>query len=134
MSSGSFIKSKYQTEVIGSGTSAASYIVPIRVQPETLACSVNSVSNDAASGDITLPVSAVVSRGRRARGIIPRTVTLQAGATGAPTGYKAGGLTTIPCLTNAFYAECAAATQDTVVSYLGSTTWKVSYVSEERIK
>lgn len=132
MSAGAFTRTKYETDlVIGALTSV---ICAIRVQPETITCSVNSVGNDPPSGDINLPITAVVSRGRRAKGIIPRTVTLEAGATGQPAGYKAGGLTTIPCLTDAFFQECAAATDETTVSYLGSTTWKVSYVSDERAR
>lgn len=133
MSAGAFTRTKYQTNLDLADTGVTA-ICLIRVQPETLTCSVNSVANDAPSGAVTLPLTAVVSRGRRAKGIIPRTVTLEAGTTGQPTGYKPGGLTTIPCLTRAFFDECSEATDETVVSYLGSTTWKVSYVSDERTR
>lgn len=129
MSSGAFSKSKYAASY-GDGTN----IHPIRVQPETITCSVNSVANTAPTGAVTSPISALVSRGRRARGLIVRTVTLRADATTPPTGYKPGGLTTIPCLTTAFFNACAAATDTTTVSYLGSTNWKVSYVSDEKVR
>lgn len=133
MSSGVFVTSKYETTANQTGTTTK-MIVPIRVQPETSNCSVNSVTNAAPTGSVNLQVSAVVSRGRRARGIIPRTVTLQQVGSTPVAGYKAGGLTTIPCLTDEFYNECAVAVDSTVVNYLGSTAWRVSYVSPERIK
>jgi len=132
MSSGVFSRSKYETGLVVPGGTAP-LICLIRVQPETITCTVNALPNSAPDDDVNLPLTAVTSRGRRAKGIVPRTVTLVAGTTGQPTGYKPGGLTTIPCLTQIFYDECAVATDETTVSYLGSTTWKVSYVSSERI-
>lgn len=129
MSAGVFTKTKYQASY-GAGTS----IHPIKVQPETVSCSINSVSNDPPDGDVNNPISAVVSRGRRAKGLIVRTVTLEAPTTSPPTGYKPGGLTTIPCLTEAFFNEAANATDETTVSYNGSTTYKVAYVSSELTK
>lgn len=133
MSAGAFLRTKYQTnlQISDSGGGA---VCLIRVQPETVTCTVNGVGNTAPTGAVTLPLTAVVSRGRRAKGIIPRTVTLVAGATGQPSGYKPGGLTTIPCLDLDFFQACSEATDATAVSYLGSTSWKVSYVSDERIR
>jgi len=129
MSAGVFTKTKYAASY-GGGTE----IHPIRVQPETITCTVNSVANSAPAGAVTNPISALVTRGRRAKGLIVRTVTLRAPATGQPTGYKPLGLTTIPCLTEAFFNACAAATDATTVSYLGVTGFTVSYVSDERVR
>jgi hypothetical protein len=133
MSAGAFTRSSYQTSLQIADTGAGAVCL-IRVQPETLSCTVGGVANSAPTGGVTLPLTAVVSRGRRAKGIIPRTVTLVAATTGQPTGYKPGGLTTIPCLNLDFFQACSNATDATTVSYLGSTTWKVSYVSDERVR
>ena len=89
---------------------------PIRVQPETLAASINSVTNSAAATPITNQVSALVSRGRRSLGLVARTVTLRSPATGQPTGYKADSITRIPALTEAFYNE---AIRGRTCTYLG---------------
>lgn len=129
MSAGAFLKSKYAASY-----DAGTQIHPIRVQPETTTCTVGGVQNDEPVGAITNPISALVSRGRRSRGLIVRTVTLAAAVDGQPTGYKAGGLTTIPCLTEAFYNACVAATTTTVVSYNGVATYKVAYVSDEKVR
>lgn len=129
MSAGAFLKSKYAASY-----DAGSQIHPIRVQPETTTCTVNGVQNTAPVGAITNPISALVSRGRRSRGLIVRTVTLVAPTDGQPTGYKAGGLTTIPCLTQTFFNECINATSTTVVSYNGVATYKVAYVSDEKVR
>lgn len=129
MSAGVFSKTKYQASY-GAGTA----IHPIKVQDTTLTCSINSVVNDPPTGDVNNPISAVVSRGRRAKGLIVRTVTLEAPTTSPPTGYKPGGLTTIPCLTEAFFEAASNATDETTVSYNGSTTYKVAYVSSELAK
>lgn len=129
MSAGEFSKTKYAASY-GDGTA----IHPIRVQPETVTCTVGGVANTAPAGAVNNPISALVSRGRRSKGLIVRTVTLVAPATSPPTGYKPGGLTTIPCLTETFYEACAVATDATTVSYNGSTTYKVSYVSDEKVR
>jgi len=119
MSAGVFIKSKYLASYDGTS------VHPIRVQPETEALSINSVANTPPSGAISNPIPAVISRGRRSRGLIPRTVSIQAPATGQPTGYKPLGITTLPCLNEEIYAAAVAATEATTVTYLGVNTWKV---------
>lgn len=129
MSAGAFTRTKYQASY-GDGTA----VHPIRVQDTTLTCSVGGVDNDPPAGAISNPISAVVSRGRRSKGLVVRTVTLEAPTTSPPTGYKPGGLTTIPCLTQAFFDACEAADDSTTVSYNGSTTYKVAYVSAESVK
>lgn len=129
MSAGVFTKTKYAATYNG-GTE----VHPIRVQPETITCTVGGTANTAPTAAITNPISAQISRGRRAKGLIPRSVTLRAPATGQPTNYKPLGLTTIPCLTETFYGACVDATDSTTVSYLGVTGWTVSYVSDERVR
>lgn len=108
MSAGAFSISKYETNE-GS-------IHPIRVQPETLAATIDSIANAAPAGAVDGEGSASVSKGRRANGINARLVRLR--FTGAvPEGYLANGTVTIPALTPAFYD---AATRGAVGSYLGS--------------
>lgn len=72
-----------------------------RVQPETLEATIGAAANISAGGPATIPGSAVISRGRRSRGINMRYVTLR--WTGSPpTGYD--GLTVrIPVLTPATF-------------------------------
>lgn len=122
MSAGAFDRSVY----------AATYnplaVHPIRVQPETAAASNGTENNAPTESAITNPISAVVSKGRRARGLRPRTLTLQFPLTGQPTGYKAGGYTTIPALTADFYN--AVNVGDTI-TYLGVTCVLVSKSPEE---
>lgn len=122
MSAGAFTRSKYSADY-GAGTA----IHPIRVQPETLLAAIGSVINVAPEGDINNPISAITSKGKRARGLRPRTVTLQFPLVSPPTGYKAGGFTVIPALTSEFYdvaitgAECI---------YLGAACQVVSRSAE----
>lgn len=123
MSAGAFTISRY----------AASYdteIHPIRVQPETLAAAIGATTNAAPTGSVTNPISAVVSRGRRARGLIPRTVALRAPATGQPDGYLPNGITVIPALQESFFNAAIAGVN---VTYLGST-FTVAFRSPELAK
>jgi len=129
MSAGAFVKTRYAASY-GAGTA----IHPIRVQQETIDCTIATIENNPPTGAITNPISAVVSRGRRSRGLIVRTVTLEAPVTGQPTGYKPGGLTTVPALNAAFYAAAEGADDETEVSYNGVTGYKVAYVSQELVR
>jgi hypothetical protein len=129
MSSGIFTKTRYAAEY-GDGTN----IHPIRVQPETLNLAIATVANTAPTGAITNPISAQAGTGRKRLGLHARTVTLQAPATGQPTGYAANGLTTVPLLNTAIYSQALIADSATTVSYLGVSTWRVSYVTDERVK
>jgi hypothetical protein len=128
MSAGEFLKGRYEA------TYATNRIHPIRIQPETAALDVGGVTNDLPADPINTPISALVSRGRRSRGLVVRTVTIKAPIDNPPAGYTPGGLTTIPCLTPAFFAVCAAADDTTEVTYLGTTGYRVSYVSDEVVK
>jgi hypothetical protein len=132
MSSGAFRKTKYESNITKGG--GGTYTLPIRIQPETASCTINAVANSAPTNAIDLPISAVVSRGRRSKGVLPRTVTLQNTDTAGTGGYKAGGVITIPALNKDFFDAAAAATDTTPVNYLSRTTWKVSYVTDERVR
>lgn len=104
---GPFTRGKYETN--------RGLITNIRVQDETVACTINGVANDEPTGDRTggLP-SAKVSGGRREIGINARTVTLI--LTAAKAGYTVGKPLTIPALTSDFYDACETGETGT---YLG---------------
>lgn len=69
MSSGPFVRSFYSTD--------AGNVVRIRVQPETLALTLNAVANDAPAGPATAGFpSAKVSLNNSEIGINPRNVTI----------------------------------------------------------
>jgi len=126
MSAGRFTGTRYQASY-----GAGNEIHPIRVQPETISLTINSVANNPPAGAITNPISAVVSRGSNARGLRPRLVTLRAPDTNPPATYLAGGITTVPLLNTAIAAAAANADDDTTVSYLGISTWTVVGVASE---
>ena len=123
MSSGVFVKSKYQASY-GAGTQ----IHPIRVQPETIAANFGGDTNAAPSGAINNPISAVISRGARAKGLRPRTISIQLDADSvAPEGYKALAITRIPILTSGVFNDIE---EGQGVSYLGGS-WKVVGKTDE---
>lgn len=124
MSSGVFINAKYAASY-----GAGDQVHPIRVQPETLAATVGSVANATASGALTSPISATVSRSKRSKGLIPRHVSLRFGSS-PPSGYLANGVVRIPCLTTTFFNACIAGATGT---YLGSACTVVS-VSPEYVR
>ena len=124
MSSGTFTNSRYQASY-GDGLA----IHPIRVQPETIAASVGSVTNAPPSGAVNNPIQARATGGRRSFGLVARFVTLRAPATDQPDNYQPLGFTRIPALTETFYDAC---TKDAVVTYLGSS-YTVSGRSGERV-
>ena len=129
MSAGPIIKSKYVADY-----QTPSPIHPIRVNEETETLSVAGVGNDPPPDDINNPISAVVSRGKRAKGLRPRLIFLRAPSTGAPTGYRPGGITAVPALNKEVYAAAEIATDATTVSYLGVTTFKVVSAIKEEAK
>lgn len=108
MSAGAFLRSRYETN--------DNEIHPIRVQPETVALNIGG-ANVAAVGAFTSPISAVISRGRRAKGLIPRTVSIVFTA-GAPAGYKDGSVIRLPILTPNLWSGIGAGETGT---YLGGT-------------
>lgn len=111
MSAGAFVIARYEA-------SYAANIHPIRVQPETLAAAIGGVDNDSPAGVVNNPISVTSSKGRRSRGLVPRTVTLRAPTDTPPDGYLPNGLTTIPALTEAFFTAAVAGAE---VTYLGTT-------------
>jgi hypothetical protein len=110
----------------------AALVHPIRVQPETLTASAGSpaVVNAPPAGPATNPISAKATGSRRGVGLVARRVTLVNTAAVPPAGYKVNGVTTIPCLTPAFFAAC---TLNSTVTYLGST-WRVASRTAEIAK
>ncbi len=83
-------------------------IHPITVQPETLTLSLTfgnaTVTNTGTDIDeVNNPISAVVSRGRRSRGLNARKITVQFTAT-PPTNYQANGIVTVPIVNPALSA------------------------------
>lgn len=120
MSAGAFTQTTYE---LNNGDVCA-----IRVQPETLAANIGA-ANAAPTAARTLPVTAKVSKGNRGFGIKPRTVALKF-TTGAPAGYKADSIITIPILQA---ANWDAINDGDTGSYLGGTV-QVVYKSPERVK
>lgn len=94
MSAGNFTRSRYESN--------SGRIYPIRVQPETISLTLNSVANAAPTGAATEEVSAQVGKGRRTLGMNARTVTLQFTGT-PPDGYKENGITRVPILTESVF-------------------------------
>jgi hypothetical protein len=89
MSSGAFLDSFYDSNKSGS-------VHPIRIQPETLALTLGGQANDAPDGASAVVGSAVVSRGKRSRGLNARTVSIR--FTAAKTDYKPGSIIRLPWL------------------------------------
>lgn len=102
MSAGVFVRSKYAANY-----GAGSAVHPIRCQPETLLAITNAITNTEPAGAQNNPISAKISNSKRSLGLSPRYITIQFPLTGQPAGYKAGGITRIPCLTLAFFNAAA---------------------------
>lgn len=107
MSSGAFTISKYETN---SGA-----VLKCRVQPETLAFTVASVTNSATSAAVDTPGSARMSGGKRQLGVTARAIYISFDDA-APDGYKDGVIYPIPCLREDIYDAAETATTGT---YLG---------------
>jgi len=91
MSAGKFTSAFYKT-----GTENGGFVMTCRVQPATLAATIDGVANAAPSGPTTAPGSATISQGRRTAGVNMRYVTFE--FTGAlPTDYS-GDNVRIPVL------------------------------------
>lgn len=123
MSAGTFVRSKYEANYADPAP-----IHPIRVQPETLAATIGGTANAAPAGAISNPISASVSRGKREKGLKPRTITVQFPATGQPTGYKASGTTILVAVTLAFWNLAAPGT---AITYLGVECVVIGRSAEE---
>lgn len=109
MSAGGFARTRYAADY-------AAQIHPIRIQPETAAATIGGTANAAPTDDITNPISAVVSAGKRDLGLCPRKVNIQFPLTGQPTGYNPGGTIGIVALQKAWWD---LAVPGSTVTYLG---------------
>lgn len=125
MSAGSFLNSRYEASY------ATGQIHPIRIQPETAALALTadtSETNAPPTGAVTNPISALVSRGARQKGLKPRKVTIRVTGT-PPTGYEVGSTVTLPILNEVLFGDL---NQGVSVNYLG-TTWEVLGRSPEEV-
>lgn len=95
MSSGSFVRSRYETNQ-GS-------VAPIRIQPETLGLTLATVANTAPTEALTpgFP-SAKVSGSRRQIGLSARRVRIEVTAAGT-SGLSVGSIIALPWLRQATY-------------------------------
>jgi hypothetical protein len=119
MSSGAFQSAKYQAN---NGD-----IYECRVQPETLALTLNAVANDEPSGDINMSTTARTRGSRRRFGVTARTVTLR--WTGSPpTGYKDDELIYVPVMQSSTFD---AYDRGQTGTYLGAGVQFVSKTNEQ---
>lgn len=98
MSSGEFNYVKYETN--------KGLVVPVKIQPETLTLTLNSVANTGGTGTITVGApSARVGGSKKQIGINARTVTvrLTADGTGENAQMKKGSLIRLPVFLAATY-------------------------------
>lgn len=109
MSAGAFVSSRYQVETGNGGT-----IHPIKVQPETLVLTINSVANTAPAGATTSRLIAQTSGSRRSYGVHAAKVSFR--FVTAPAGYKQDSIITLPMLNTPIRAEAVLGAEGT---YLG---------------
>lgn len=99
----------------------------ITVQPETLTLQLGGVTNESPDPPTTLPVSAVVSKGRRSKGLNARLVRI-AWVNDAPAGYDPRGVIALPWLAKASYDDLPKSATGT---YLGSAVRLVGRTGED---
>lgn len=122
MSSGAFISTIYEDN--------AGNLFSARVQPETLALTVDGVANAAPAGPLPAGVaSANMSGSRRQNGINARRINLTLPDGGTPPADYKGTPLSVPILTAVLFA--AISKQSTVV-YLGAT-WNVAGTTPEKV-
>lgn len=121
MSAGDFLNSTYDAD---SGTA-----YPIRVQPETLSLTLNSVANAAGTGTVAAGTpSAKVSGGRTSFGVNARLVRVRFTNT-IPDGYSGGKDTiSLPVLTMAAFNAYSKGTTGTYT--LGAVAYDVAFVGK----
>ena len=128
MSAGGFIVSKYEL------TAGEEIRVPIRVQPETLTLTINTIANAAPAGAYTAHMpSARVTGGRRGLGIFARLVRFEFTAT-PPTGYKEGETLSLPALSPEFYDECTYGATGTYTVAGSTVAVRVIGTTAEKIR
>lgn len=124
MSAGPFEISKYQAEY-----DAGDQIHPIRVQPETIALTLDGVTNAPVTAAKTNSISAQVSKGRRSIGLNARMVRIKFTET-TPEGYKPDGVITLPLLNVSIKAKAGRGTVGTYLTLpivvVGSSAEKVN--------
>lgn len=118
MSSGAFLNANYSTDL--------GNVVPISVQAETVALIIEGETNTVPAGPLTAGFpSAVVSRGKNAKGINARTVRVQFPPGGAPAGYSDRGAIELPWLSRATFDALPPRGTGTylgsVVNYIGKS-------------
>lgn len=119
MSAGTFQLSKYETNAGG--------ICSCRVQPETLALTIESATNDPPTDAVDQEASAVMNGGRRRIGVNARSVSLRWTAT-HPTGYDPNGIVRVPILKPSVWNAISKGDTGT---YLGSAVEVVGKSSED---
>lgn len=119
MSAGSYLRSRY--------TSDDGEVHPIRVQPETVALTIDGTANTAPTGSITSPISARVSGSRRGIGLKSRMVTVVFSAA-PPTGYKADSPIALPWLEQSTFSGISRGDTGT---YLGQAVEVLSKSPEQ---
>lgn len=119
MSAGAFGIANYFTDKGG--------VCRIRIQPETLGCTVGGETNSNIAGTVDQEASAIASSGR-GNGVFARRVNLVfTGA--APTGYAANARVSVPWLVKSSYDNITKGDEGT---YLGATV-RVTGKTNERI-
>ena len=102
-----------------------------RVQPETLAMTIDGTANAAAAGPVPAGNPSAYMRGsRRQLGITARTVTLKLPPGGTPPTDYTGDNVTVPVMTPALFA---AISRSSTVVYLGAT-WRVAGTARETVR
>lgn len=123
MSAGEFELSKYET----SSTALGGVIMPIKVQPETLAAVIGGVTNTPPAGAVDFPLRVTVSGSNGEYGVKPRKATLRfTDQADLPTGYS-GQDVTIPLMTPTIEA---AALPGATGTYLTKAVTVVAVKSE----
>lgn len=120
MSAGNFIRTFYEAD--------NAEIHPLRLQPETLGATFDSVDNDAPEGPATSEISAQVTGSRRGLGLFARYVTVAFTAT-PPAGYALGQRYRITVPSLSVFTAIAPNSEGT---YLGIATQVISKSPEQR--
>lgn len=90
---------------------------PITVDEQTLELEIGGVANGDALGNVNNPISAVVSRGKRAAGLNARTVSVKFAEGAAPAGYSENSIIRLPWLRPATFGAIVRGAEGT---YLGA--------------
>ena len=118
MSAGNFITSKYEDN--------NGRVYDIRVQPETLVLTLNSVANDAPAAAVDQAVAARARGSRRAYGVTARRVTIR--FTGTPPTDYSGDDVSVPVLQQSVFNGYSKGQTGT---YLGAACVFVSKIGEQ---